>query len=206
MAQVFRGKFLDALRGQYEAGSLDLGGTCQDLQRPVAFGRWLKRLYRKPWVVYAKRPFGGPAQVYRYLGHYTHRVGISNHRLQAMDEHGVRFATRNGNVVTLDPLEFIRRFLLHVLPRSFVKIRHYGLLASAGNTKLERARELLPPPAAADPGADLRNHHAHRRRDLGRAQRSRRRTLSSVQARPARSDPACSRAVACPSLSLEEDP
>jgi predicted Zn-ribbon and HTH transcriptional regulator len=156
MAQVFRGKFLDALRGTYEAGALDLGGTCKDLQQPAAFGRWLNRLYRKPWVVYAKRPFGGPAQVYRYLGHYTHRVGISNHRLQAMDEHGVRFATRNGNVVTLDPLEFIRRFLLHVLPRGFVKIRHYGLLASTnGNRKLERARELLPPPAAASPGADL---------------------------------------------------
>jgi predicted Zn-ribbon and HTH transcriptional regulator len=144
MAKLFQGKFLDALRTEYAAGGLDLAGSCSTLRKPSVFQRWLKRLYRMDWVVYAKRPFGGPEQVYRYLGHYTHRVGISNHRLQAMDENGVRFATRNGNTVTLDPLEFIRRFLLHVLPRGFVKIRHYGLMASSnGETKLERARQLL---------------------------------------------------------------
>ncbi len=113
--------------------------------------------------MYAKRPFGGPQHVFRYLGRYTHRVGISNQRLQAIDADGVRFATKGGRSITLPVHTFIRRFLLHVLPAGFVKIRHYGLLA-AGNatTQLERARAflqatalLVPEPALARGGATL---------------------------------------------------
>jgi hypothetical protein len=97
---------------------------------PQAFDNLLRRLYRKPWVVYAKRPFGGPEQVLRYLGRYTHRVGLSNQRLVSLDERGVTFRTKNGKTVTLEPVAFLARFVEHVLPSGFVKIRHYGLLAS----------------------------------------------------------------------------
>jgi hypothetical protein len=95
-------------------------------------------------MVYAKRPFAGPEQVFKYLGRYTHRVGVSNRRLVSVDEHGVCFRTKDGKQVTISPEEFIRRFLLHVLPAGFVKIRHYGLLASSNvRTKLEDARRQL---------------------------------------------------------------
>ncbi len=106
------------------------------------------------WVVYCKPPFGGAEQVFNYLGRYTHRVGISNQRLRSSDDRGVTFATKDGAAVTLAPHEFIRRFLLHVLPRGFVKIRHFGLLAPANvNGKLASARRLLAP--IADPRAPL---------------------------------------------------
>jgi hypothetical protein len=99
------------------------------------------------WGVYAKRPFGGPEQVYEYLGLYTHRVGISNHRLLSIDDGKVTFATKDGGTITLSDEEFIRRFLQHVLPKGYVKIRHYGLMAlmapSNATTKLETARTLL---------------------------------------------------------------
>ncbi len=100
---------------------------------------------RKPWVVYAKRPFAGPAQVFKYLGRYTHRVGIANSRLQAIDERGVTFATKDGKNVTLPAEEFIGRFLQHVLPRGFVKIRHYGLHASTKLSVLQDAQADLAP-------------------------------------------------------------
>jgi hypothetical protein len=101
-------------------------------------------LARKDWVVYAKRAFGGAEQVYRYLGRYTHRVGIANSRLIAVRDDAVTFRTKSGKTITVTPGEFLRRFLLHVLPARFVKMRHFGLLAS-GNvpTKLEQARALL---------------------------------------------------------------
>jgi hypothetical protein len=96
-------------------------------------------------VVYAKRPLGGPQQVFRYLGRYTHRVAISNRRLVSMDDQAVVFRTRGGDTATVSPTEFIGRFLLHILPSHFVKIRHFGLMASGNvSTKLERARALLP--------------------------------------------------------------
>ena len=102
------------------------------------------KLYRTRWVVYVKPPFGGPEQVFRYLGRYTHRVGLSNQRLVSLDARGVTFRTRGANTVTLAPDEFLRRFLLHVLPKGFVKIRHYGLMApSHVATSLETARRLL---------------------------------------------------------------
>jgi hypothetical protein len=95
-------------------------------------------------VVYAKRPFGGAEQVIRYLGRYTHRVGLSNQRLVSMNDDGVTFRTKNGDTVTVPPQVFLRRFLQHVLPDGFVKIRHYGLMASTNaTTKLQTARELL---------------------------------------------------------------
>lgn len=105
-------------------------------------------------VVYAKRPFGGPEQVFRYLGRYTHRVGLSNRRLVSLDERGVTFRTHGEQTVTLVPDEFLRRFLLHVLPKGFVKIRHHGLMAASNvSTRLAAARRLLerePPPVAPD--------------------------------------------------------
>jgi hypothetical protein len=160
LSALFRGRFLDDLKRLVERDKVRLDG--RELQ-PLLDG-----LYRESWVVYAKRPFGGPEQVYRYLGRYTHRVGISNQRLISMDESGVCFATKGGQRVTLPPEEFIRRFLLHVLPEGFVKTRHYGLLASGHAKKgllraqsllqaqREAATALLPPvePAASESEAD----------------------------------------------------
>ena len=141
LSDLFRGKFLDALARAHEKGKLKLGDGDLDGE---AFGRLKEALYRRDWVVYAKRPFAGPEQVFRYLGRYTHRVGISNRRLVSVDEHGVCFRTKDGKQVTISPEEFIRRFLLHVLPDGFVKIRHYGLLASSNvRTQLEDARRHL---------------------------------------------------------------
>jgi len=153
LGALFRGKLLAGLRRLRDQGLLQYSGAAAPLADDVAFSQLLDRLYKTSWVVYAKRPFAGPEHVFRYLGRYTHRVGISNHRLQAFDEHGVRFATKGGKSVTLAPLDFIRRFLDHVLPAGFTKIRHFGLHAASNvNTKLENARQLLtvenkaPPP------------------------------------------------------------
>lgn len=151
---LFRGKLLAALTRARECGQLDFDGPCADLADPAAFARWKDALYKKDWVVYCKPPFGGAQQVFNYLGRYTHRVGISNQRLRCFDQRGVTFATKDGAVVTLAPDEFIRRFLLHILPRGFVKIRHFGLLAPANvNGKLALARRLLAP--TPDPRAPL---------------------------------------------------
>jgi hypothetical protein len=120
------------------------------------FRRLMRQLRAKKWITYAKRPFGGPAQVVSYLGRYTHRVGLSSSRLLAVTEHAVTFATKSGATATLTPEEFLRRFLLHVLPPRFVKIRHYGLFAPANiHTRLRRAQELLGPASqrSRDPGA-----------------------------------------------------
>jgi hypothetical protein len=138
LGALFRGKFLAGLERLRAAGKL------RDDQTDRAARRRRARLYQQSWVVYAKRPFGGPEQVYRYLGRYTHRVAISNTRLVSMDDQTVAFRTRGQQTATLDPVEFIRRFLEHVLPKGFVKIRHFGLLAPANvNGRLERAKELL---------------------------------------------------------------
>ena len=101
-------------------------------------------LEKLKWVAYCKRPMGGAEQVVRYLGAYTHRVGISNYRLVSMDQRGVTFRTKDGNTATVSGVEFLGRFLQHVLPPGFVKIRHYGLMASSHATsRLEQARSLL---------------------------------------------------------------
>jgi predicted Zn-ribbon and HTH transcriptional regulator len=136
LSALFRGLFLDGLKRLAQCGELGTDST--------TFASLLDTLYRQSWVVYAKRPFGGPDQVFRYLGRYTHRVGISNQRLRSMDARGVCFATKHGKHITLPAEQFIRRFLLHVLPTGFVKMRHYGLWASGkAQDALDVAHALL---------------------------------------------------------------
>jgi len=150
LGQLFRGKFLAGLKAAYQAGQLTLTGSVEHLQEPREFRRLLDTLYRQSWVVYAKPPFGGAAQVYQYLGRYTHRVAISNRRLVSMEQDRVAFRYKDyadgarQKVMTLNADEFIRRFLLHVLPKGFVRIRHYGLLAGRNvDTKLADCQRLL---------------------------------------------------------------
>lgn len=140
LGALFRGKVLDGLARARRDGRLRLAP--EDEGRAAA--RRTDALHRASWVVYAKRPFGGPEQVYRYLGRYTHRVAISNSRLVSATDETVTFRTRGDQTASLPPLVFLKRFLQHILPRGFVKIRHYGLLASGNvTTRLERARALL---------------------------------------------------------------
>ena len=153
LGRLFRGKFLDALREAHRQGKLH--GSAAAVQTPSAWKHLLDRLFQLDWVVYAKPPFGGPEHVFRYLGRYTHRVAIANHRLLAVREDSVTFKVRDyadggkKKRLTLAASEFIRRFLLHVLPHGFVRIRHYGLLAARNvRTRLVRARELLAPQPA----------------------------------------------------------
>ena len=144
LSRLFRGKFLAALDTAHRKGILEFAGAAAILEDENRFAALKDTLYGKEWVVYAKRPFGGPMQVFKYLGRYTHRVAISNYRLESMDDAGVTFKTRGEHTVTLQPEEFIRRFLMHVLPKGFVKIRHYGLKSSTNaKTKLEQARKLI---------------------------------------------------------------
>ena len=144
MSKVFRGKLLAGLEDLYKGDVLTFAGSCAELADRATFDKLKDRLYRKKWVVYAKQPFGGPEQVFQYLGRYTHRVGLSNQRLVSFDGRDVCFRTKDGKTTTVDAVEFMRRFLLHVLPVGFVKIRHYGLFAAANvNTKLETARRCL---------------------------------------------------------------
>ena len=159
MAALFRGKVLAALAQARAQGLLTFAGSCVHLADDAAFAQWKDRLYTKRWVVYAKTPFAGPKQVFNYLGRYTHRVGISNHRLLSVDDRTVRFATRGPATCSLHPVDFIARFLLHVLPSNFVKIRHYGLLAPSNvNTKLQTASHLLTP-RHADVDVNFPGHH-----------------------------------------------
>ena len=139
LGAMFRGKFLAALK----EGLAD--GTIHHDAPDRATRRRRNALYKKSWIVYAKRPFGGPQQVYRYLGRYTHRVAISNARLLSDDDGAIVFRTRGTETASITPNEFIGRFLEHLLPKRFVKIRHFGILAS-GNVagRLERARVLVP--------------------------------------------------------------
>jgi Putative transposase/Transposase zinc-binding domain len=155
LSELFRGLFLDKLGAAYRAGELQFFGKHARLIDPQAFAAYLKPLRNTKWVVYCKRPFGGPKEVLRYLARYTHRVAISNRRLIACDEKGVTFKwkdyRREGReryqVMTLATHEFIRRFLMHVLPAGFHRIRYYSLLASAKRAdNVARARELLTPP------------------------------------------------------------
>jgi hypothetical protein len=157
LGALFRGKFLDELARLYARGRLRTDGPAARFADRRVFERVCRQLYQTRWVVYAKPPFGGPEEVFRYLGRYTHRVGISNGRLLAFDERGVTFRTRGENTATLAPVEFLRRFVQHVLPKGFTKIRHYGLFASGNvNTKLTVARRLLDDRAPAAPSTRLR--------------------------------------------------
>ena len=146
---LFRGKFLDGLLRAHARGELLFQGPAAKLADPRRLACLRDKLYRMRWVVYAKPPFGGPEQVFRYLGRYTHRVGLSNQRLLSIDERGVTFRTKGEGTATVSPEVLLDRFLLHVLPKGFVKIRHYGLMAASNvPTKLAAARRLLDPPTA----------------------------------------------------------
>ena len=158
LSRLFRRRFLEELQRLHDGGKLRFFGEHAALADAAAFTAWLTPLRQCEWVVYAKRPFAGPQAVLAYLSRYTHRVAISNTRLLAMDERGVTFRWKDyrakGNTrhkaMTLSPQEFMRRFLLHVLPGGFHRIRHYGLLANSNRRdNLARARDLLhatPPP------------------------------------------------------------
>jgi putative transposase/transposase-like zinc-binding protein len=152
LSRLFRRRFLEELAKAHHAGQLRFFGEYAALSNARTFARWLAPLRQCEWVVYAKRPFAGPAAVLAYLSRYTHRVAISNRRLVAFDERGVSFRWKDyrakGNTryktMTLSANEFMRRFLLHVLPDGFHRIRHYGLIANARRThNLARARALL---------------------------------------------------------------
>lgn len=169
LSRLFRRRFLESLSAAHAEARLRFFGPHQDLEDPQAFARFLQPLRQIEWVVYAKRPFAGPEAVLAYLSRYTHRVAIANTRLVALDERGVTFRYKDYRAkgrcrykaMTLTAEEFMRRFLLHVLPRGFHRIRHYGLLANAARSEnLARARELLAKaaslivadlPVAADP-------------------------------------------------------
>lgn len=143
LSKLFRGKLLDGLARARKAGKFRFVGSSADLEHPVAWDALLSQLYRAAFVTYAKRPFGGPEQVLAYLGRYTHRVAIGSSRLVWVSDEAIEFKTRGGRTCRLRPHEFVRRFLMHVLPPGFRKIRHFGLLAPANvPTRLVRAQAL----------------------------------------------------------------
>jgi Putative transposase len=135
LRKVFRRKFVSALKRNFRQGKIGFHGILKPLAHPKAFSAWLRTLYRHHWHVYSKRPFGGAEQALRYLGRYTHRVAISNHRLVSFVDDEVTFQWRDSahhneqKLMSLSLDEFLRRFLLHVLPKGFVRIRHFGFLA-----------------------------------------------------------------------------
>ena len=165
LSRLFRRRFLEALQQAHRDARLQFFGEHAPLADAAAFARWLAPLRQCEWVVYAKRPFAGPQAVLAYLSRYTHRVAISNSRLLAMDERGVSFKRKDyrakgrtrHKTMTLAPQEFMRRFLLHVLPGGFHRIRHYGLLANGNRREcLALARQLLgdAPTQAVTPSSD----------------------------------------------------
>jgi hypothetical protein len=168
LSEVFCGKFTDGLKSLFRTKKLAFHGSLQWLQEARAFAKFLHTLHRHKWVVDVRKPFGGPEHVLHYLARYTHRVAISNHRLIAMEDGKVTFRWKDyahggkKRKMTLAAEEFIRRFLLHVLPRGFVRIRHYGWMANCGRRqRAELCRTLLgaeplPPEAATSDPAQRR--------------------------------------------------
>ena len=165
LAKVFRGRYLAGLQRAFARGELHFTGGIAALAEPAAFGAWVAALRQQAWVVYCKPPFAGPEHVLAYLGRYTHRVAVSNERLLALVDGRVRFRWRDYadgdrlKVMELDAAEFLRRFLLHVVPDRFVRIRHFGLLANRRRTtNLAQCRELLaqPPPSVSDEPESVR--------------------------------------------------
>jgi hypothetical protein len=157
LSSVFRGKLLDFLRDAYDKGKLQLRGELAAFADPARFQVWLSTFKNTDWVVHAKPPFGGPEQVLKYLARYTHRVAISNGRLLSFEQGRVSFRWRDSRdnnrmkTMTLDAVEFIRRFLLHILPAGFIKIRHFGFLANRNRSvRLDLCRKLLNTPAPAE--------------------------------------------------------
>jgi hypothetical protein len=158
LSRLFRRRFLEELAKAHRSGQLKFFGEYADLTDAVVFTDWLAPLRKVEWVVYAKRPFAGPAAVLAYLSRYTHRVAIANQRLISLDEHGVTFRWKDYRAkgrtryktMTLATNEFMRRFLLHVLPSGFHRIRYFGLIANAGRkANLARVRALLLPESSA---------------------------------------------------------
>jgi hypothetical protein len=167
LSRMFRGLFLHYLEKAFAAGELNFFSAHRHLHEPAALQRYLAPAWNVDWVIYAKRPFAGPTQVLDYVGRYTHRVAISNRRLVSIDDSKVRFHWkdyRDANrqkTMTLPAEEFIRRFLIHVLPDGFHRIRYFGFLGNCHRAqKLARCRELLGMAAAgqvADPPTDYRD-------------------------------------------------
>jgi hypothetical protein len=146
MGALFRGRILDRLQRARERGKLSFSSGCADLADDRSWARWRDALYKTSWVVYAKKPFRETPRLVKYLGAYTHRVAISSSRLVEVIDQTVTIRDKKGKLVRLTPEEFIRRFLLHVLPAGFTKIRHSGLYASTNVRRyLPRARALLAP-------------------------------------------------------------
>jgi hypothetical protein len=150
LSRLFRKKFLRYLRKSFRKGKLRLHGDLEALAKPSAFEAFCKKAGKKEWVVYAKPPFGGPEQTLKYLARYTHRVAISNSRIASLEDGRVTFTLKDyadGNktkTMTLEAVEFIRRFLSHVVPRGFVRIRQFGFLANRNRKKnLAACRSLL---------------------------------------------------------------
>jgi hypothetical protein len=173
LREVFRGKFVDALQQAFQNGQLNFQGDLKLLAQPKIFAAWLRPLYRQDWVVYLKRPFGGPAYVLHYLGRYTHRVAISNHRLVSLSDGQVSFRWRDSahhneqKLLSLSLDEFLCRFLLHILPKGFVRIRNFGFLANRKRiTLLPRCFQLLG--SAQQPQADQHASSTEDRPDLWR--------------------------------------
>ena len=163
LSRLFRRLFLDRLAAAHAERRLAFFGALAGLADRAAFAARLAPLRRAEWVVYAKRPFAGPEAVLAYLARYTHRVAISNSRLVSLDDRGVTFRWKDyrqdgearQKLMTLAPSEFIRRFLIHVLPSGFHRIRHYGLFANTARAaNLAKARALLPPPPPSTPSSD----------------------------------------------------
>ena len=173
LSRLFRRLFLEQLQAAFQAGALGFFGALAELAQPAAFARRLRELRRVAWLVYAKPPFGGPAQVLAYLGRYTHRVAIANARLVSLTDREVAFRWKDyrhhgkTKLMTLDAHEFIRRFLLHSLPDGFHRIRHYGFLANGHRAeKLALCRGLLDAPApepTAEPAEDVPTAQRHDR-------------------------------------------
>jgi hypothetical protein len=159
--RVFRGKFVEALRCAYDQGEFDLTGASEHLRDPAAWRTFVDALFATDWVVYSKPAFGGAHAVLRYLGRYTHRVAISNHRLLAFDGAHVTFSYKDyahgdaRRTMTLTAMEFLRRFVHHILPRGFVRIRQSGFLANTCRVaRLARARNVLATPSPPAPASD----------------------------------------------------
>lgn len=154
LSRLFRRLFLEALQAAFDQGRLQFHGELEPLHHKPAFTNYLLPLGQAEWVVYAKPPFGGPQQVLEYLGRYTHRTAISNQRLVSMESNGVTFRWKDyrqqskSKVMTLETDEFMRRFLIHILPPGFRRIRHFGFLANCSKTKLALCRNLLASPLA----------------------------------------------------------
>jgi hypothetical protein len=158
LSRVFRDQFCDQLRELFEQDRLQFHGSLLQLASPGAFSHFLRQLGQKDWVVYAKPPFGGAEHVLNYLARYTHRVAISNHRLVAFENDRVSFRWRDyahggkKKIMTVSADEFLRRFLLHVLPKGLVRIRHFGLFANRRRSaEIQRCRQLLDATARTDP-------------------------------------------------------